>query len=375
MRPIYPVNEVIKMVGKIPGVFEGDPKSQLDDAGTYLAELISDHSRQSGPTISDPAAIGSEPVDVDNDGDSPDSDDGAGEPELGAVFSFTGNDDPEDVLARLAGARGDEYRRQEMLRGIDALGYYLTFHQRSYQWGIYLPLTGIACLAQDVFSKVVSDPLLRIHLAAHVILDHEYFHFAADYALSQIELLHAKPLFWPIANAPRRNELRVLEEELANGRMLRRLLYPPRALTARGAFSALREYTKRQPVGYRDGYRLVGSRHKLEDRILDHAQLAWKLGWDAEPPYGAEIQQLYPWARLYDLRRCPVHLIHDEARFGLGDLGLRFVQVIPGIVEDDRFRRDLRKMGNTVVERWEKTKGKLRQSTQAGGRAADEPGE
>ena len=39
---------------------------------------------------------------------------------------------------------GEAVRQKVDLDGMDALGWYVTFHQRSHPWGIYVPVSGLS---------------------------------------------------------------------------------------------------------------------------------------------------------------------------------------------------------------------------------------
>ena len=56
-----------------------------------------------------------------------------------------------------------ELQRQQQIRGIDALGWYVTFHQRRYQHGVHIPIEGVAKLSiQLLLSGKVNLPLDRM---------------------------------------------------------------------------------------------------------------------------------------------------------------------------------------------------------------------
>ena len=61
-------------------------------------------------------------------------------------------------------------------------------------------------------------------LAFRLIHQHEMFHFAADYALAQLEVLSGKPVWLPAREQLRDKMLgyRVHEEQLANAWMMRK---------------------------------------------------------------------------------------------------------------------------------------------------------
>lgn len=118
----------------------------------------------------------------------------------------------------------------QKIRGIDALGWYATFHQRSSQHGVHIPVEGVLCLVFNVFDKVRLPLARRIEISFHAILRHEIFHFAADCMAANWELATGVEVYWSARG--HRNALGhiELEEGLANAYMLRGFKHPSRLL-------------------------------------------------------------------------------------------------------------------------------------------------
>ncbi|MDP7724169.1 hypothetical protein [Mycobacterium sp. TY814] len=118
----------------------------------------------------------------------------------------------------------------QQIRGIDALGWYMTFHQRSSQHGVHIPVEGVLWLVLNVFDKVRLPLARRIEIAFHAILRHEIFHFAADCMAANWELATGVEVYW--SSRGHQNALGhiELEEGLANAYMLRGFKHPSRLL-------------------------------------------------------------------------------------------------------------------------------------------------
>jgi hypothetical protein len=166
--------------------------------------------------------------------------------------------DVDETFPALGGEAGEQIRRSFLLHGMDALGWYVSFHVVKVQWGIYIPVTGIAYLIKNALSKLTATLDAKIHIAFHAILNHELFHFGTDYTVAQAELIHQEPWWVPAKAAftERTPKYCVIEEQLANAYMLKAFRTMKPALRIRGKQRALREFTKVQPEGYCIGWRV-----------------------------------------------------------------------------------------------------------------------
>lgn len=165
----------------------------------------------------------------------------------------------EDTIAALGGVAGERIRKSMEVHGMDALGWYSTFHVTGVQWGIYLPISGIAYLMREAFHGLNVSWETKAHLAFHAILNHELFHFATDYAMAQAELALEEPWWAPAKIAFRAGSPNYCaqEEKLANAYMLKAFRTMKPALRVRGKQQALRDFTLLQPAGYCDGIQVA----------------------------------------------------------------------------------------------------------------------
>jgi hypothetical protein len=253
-----------------------------------------------------------------------------------------------------------------MLYGMDALGYYVSFHITGVQWGAYVLTSGIAYLIRNAFSSLSAPLTTKAQLAFHAILHHELFHFAVDYAVAQAELTHQDDWWLPAKTAFRRGTPNycVIEEKLANAYMLKAFRMTKRELRLRGKQEALREFTKQQPTGYKDGWQV-----RREDWERELKTLAWAYGehtkfkehpalWDHSLGYDWSAQ--FPIHPYIDWRYCPIHLVDDSHLLGVPSGWLNILSRLSVIQETEGFRNRLKKMSNVIRKAWDRTKSKLR---------------
>ena len=242
------------------------------------------------------------------------------------------------------GEGSGEVARQVQIKGTDALGWYLTFHLRAVQHGIYLPIEGIATLAVGALAALALPLERRFEIAFHAILRHELFHFGTDCMAANWELATGRAVYWWADAAYRGNSgYKEFEEALANAYMLRGLRHPGGVLRdSKGSYEALRVLCALQTPGYRDGPRYAKSRHDYIDgcRTLsaNFEEAAYKEIDDWEIPRDAlDTLIFYPNAVQIDWRRCPI-LVHDRLGMlaALG-IGIDFFERIERILETSSF--------------------------------------
>lgn len=268
-----------------------------------------------------------------------------------------------DVVAGLGGQESvDEILRSRLVKGIDGLGWYVSFHQIGAQWGIYLPVSGVVILASGALRDLPCDFATKIRLALRLIYQHELFHFAVDYGVAQIELM-SNHAIWTHVKAYMRSlppGYSVREEQLANAWMLRSLRRSSRMLKVRGSSARLRQFVRRQPEGYRDAEHILAAEPfalAVEDLVFDYAEISGALG--SEECEGLDCSALLPIHPDIDWRQCPVHVIHDEEEHGLPRVAIDLLRVATEIIETDAFRKDLLKLGSRIERAWPKTKEKI----------------
>ncbi len=354
MRPIHPkLSQLIDGLDQINGARRLELMTERDGPGEYVARRI--ELAQSRPA-DEYASHGMEPLaefEGNEFGDAPNF----AEP----VFCFPDGVNEEDVVRQLAGAQGDEFKRQALARGIDAYGWYMTFHQKALQMGVYIPIEGVAALAVHALSSTPITWASKLSFSLQFILAHERFHYAADVGIGRIECILEWPMWWPIRESRDLATMINLEEQLATAFALRRLRYS-RELGANKAYRDLVAFTKTLPPGYRVGYKLVNSRADLEDELLRLPMKSWKSAFDTDAQFGAGLHHLYPAFQQHELNRCPTHVLVDQARITLKDLPFHLIMSVQAMTESNAFLKRLQRLPASVRTKWEKTRRLLAES-------------
>lgn len=205
-------------------------------------------------------------------------------------------------------------------------------------------------MVQNAFNGLDASPAIKCKLAFHSILNHELFHFATDYAVSQLEMIWSDALWVPAREEIRGNEPHYLEieEKLANAYMLGHLRSAPKA---KGKTEALRQFVSKQPPGYRDGINVRSSQWDYELGLLVNAYFPI-------PDFAIDWSVLYPLSPRVDWRYCPIHVIHDERRLNISDIHVNLFAKIENIEESGSFQRQLNRLPVQIQKKWGKFKDK-----------------
>ncbi|MGH7156036.1 MAG: hypothetical protein ACREF3_19080, partial [Acetobacteraceae bacterium] len=278
---------------------------------------------------------------------------------------------PETTDAQVKNVLGNssgELERLRQIQGIDALGWYVSFHQRRFQHGVTIPIEGVVTLAAGALSGLKLPLAQRLKLAFHAICRHELYHFAVDCMAANWELAVGTEVYWKAKHRYRNSDGYIeVEEALANAYMLRGFRHPSRELAnSGGASPALRKYCSLQPAGYRDGPHYADSRRNYVNGCRElsarfqHVS-ATRLKWTVPGAFDALL--LYADPIRIDWTRCPI-IVQD--RFGLRDaLGIHalFPFAIAHVDETEGFRKAIAKLGSWFRELWDKRKECLARST------------
>lgn len=272
----------------------------------------------------------------------------------------------DESFPGLNGAEGKKISESVQLHGIDALAWYVSFHQPGVQWGVYIPISGLAYLMNRVFDKLPAPLETKAHLAFHAVLNHELFHFATDYTIAQAELAHQEAWYIPTKKATSQAHpgYCVWEEQLANAYMLSAFRSMKPALRVKGKQDALKAFVKQQPDGYRDALEVRPPHWNtlLENLALRFGENTTRskdhpLLW--EPGLGYNWPARFPIRPRIDWRYCPIHLINDSQRIGLPPEWLSYFSRLPEITETTGFQKKLKKLTPPIQRAWERTKEKL----------------
>lgn len=348
--------------------------TRLRDALAEIKEALTDQPPEDGPSGDDQALSNSaRPLwSAEDQGDSTGlaeipserGDESSPEGEFEPIFQLA----PwiEGGIPKLGSSQEARIKQDVLLRGIDALGWYSSFHVRGWQWGVYVKVSGLLYLAQAAFAKLDLEPAAKIQLAFRAILDHELFHFATDYAIGQTELAVHHAWWVPFKTSGRGREQ---EEKLANAYMLRRFRT---GLKLQGKQEALRSFTMQQPEGYKRAHEV-----KPDDWPSELAELAsmygafWGVAVDSYPE-GIVFGDAYDWEAQFPIRPavawryCPIHLVDDSQRFGLPEGWLEPFSRLEQIKESAAFKKQLSQLSLALQKAWERAKQKLRAAITSG---------
>jgi mRNA-degrading endonuclease RelE of RelBE toxin-antitoxin system len=148
---------------------------------------------------------------------------------------------------------------------------------------------------------------------------------------------------------------------MANAYMLRGFQHPRRLLAnSGGASPALRMYTKRQPVGYKDAHLYAKSRAAYVGGCRDlSTQIQHAAGQGRLVPPALDTFLLYADPFRVDWTRCPI-VISDrfDLRRQLG-ISIEFFTCLTEITETPKFQKSLDKLDRSVQRMWLDQKRKL----------------
>ena len=268
----------------------------------------------------------------------------------------------------LGGEKGIGVHNKVRQRGIEALAYYIPFHQTFVQWGIYLPESSIHHLAFEVFGGLKTTAEVKLRLAFQALHAHELFHFAAEYMAAQIEFFANEALFLRKIRDDKSRPLRydALEERSANAHMLRVLRYGSKGRRVNGAYKAMCAFVETMPEGYRDGRSFVSAQRFAETsrKLAEEYHTRLQSRYFA---HGADLLKLFPFEPGIDWRYCPIHTVPDSNESGLPPLGIRFIQRVDPVFEVPGFLKSLQRLPQNISNAWSTTKNKLATSAQLPG--------
>lgn len=244
-------------------------------------------------------------------------------------------------------------------RGFDALAWYVSFHNGG-PWGIFIPVLSLAYIEKRFLKRYRGTRFRKWQIGYDFLLQHELFHFAADYMCAQWEILLQAPCWSALTNYRKREGIDYLEieEKLANAYMLRQL-------NKRWTLSARRlilTAIEGSPPGYRDGVTCVDEQ-TFKSNLAELTKVY--IGLHAIEKEinllttGVDITAFYTLAERLDASQCPITIIHNEDRFGIPQIGTNFILKIPTIVESESFQKTFRKLDLSLQKRWKKKKQQL----------------
>jgi hypothetical protein len=340
------VSAIREGLATIQGAFRDEPIPEDSPVGSDPAIEI---ERPNSKCVNDPEsgdASSPAPIEDAPNSDASPADDGMNEePEV--IFEVPPNLTDADIRNALGEAGLAELQRLQQIRGIDALGWYVNFHQRRAQHGIYIPVEGVLVLAAGVLANLPVPAERKLELAFHAILRHELFHFATDCMVANWELTTGQAVYWTAKDALRNaNGYVEKEEALANAYMLRGFKHPSRLLAnSGGASKALHAYSAKQPPGYDEGPYYARSRSRYVEGCRDLAmgyQHRSRPRWLAPSAFDALLLYADPFR--IDWSRCPIFITDRFDLQRLLGIKIEFFQTLPYVEETEAFRKELKKL-------------------------------
>ena len=252
--------------------------------------------------------------------------------------------------------------------GTDALGYYRSFHITGRQWGVFITCSGVQYMAKQ-FSSLHLSRDVALKNAFQLILSHELFHFAVDYALSQLEIILRQPLWSPSKGSLLAKNPKYLlsEEKMANAYMMCRARTGRYDLKIPGKMDCLKRFIKKQPLGYCDA---LGVTYKSFDDGLSGLGIDLiseaRNGGAIIPSPGLEGFS-FDWPNIFqhspqvDWRYCPIFLVDDTKQLlnQLPDSYISAFAYIDSIEEPPKFRKKLSKLPSKIQKKWSELKSDI----------------
>jgi len=244
-------------------------------------------------------------------------------------------------------------------KGIEALAWYVSFHNSDDEWGIYIPMSSVHYLAGRLFTNDVKSENVKFDLAFNILLKHERFHFLADYAQTQIELLLGEPCRYLLGKQFQSGQYLEVEEAIANASMLLEM----RKISTKKQFGKIKNFVNSQPSGYRDAIPYFENfnlfEHGLSEVVKSYVGIV-ALGKNICLPIAS-----IDWASHFfttekiNWGECPVHILHDDERLQLPALVPKFLPCIPDIRETKKFYKKFSKLARQYQDSWVETKADL----------------
>ena len=285
------------------------------------------------------------------------------------IFEFAAEIDQDRLQAAMNGAEGDKIRQAVLANGVDGLGWYVPFHAKGAQWGIYVPMSGIAHIVVDVVWGLQTDLLTKFRIAFRAIHQHELFHFATEYMAGQWEALTEKPCWLPARQL--KDTARgyiLLEEECANTHMMRSFLGGRSSLRVEGRIPSMKNFVRKQPPGYREGD------HTREALFTERCELLARKYVDCIPDSRFHALDAFEFTRMYpplfpnlNWTYVPIHILNDGVRIGIPPDLLALFGSIENVDESDRFTRTLATLPIEIRNAWIRVKTRMRTSVRMQG--------
>lgn len=304
------ITEIRSNIADIPGVFIELPSEEADRSNDPAIKTLWSPDRDDGNT--------SDYI-CQSDDELPKFPDLTGPEEL---FEYGAEIDKDELVRALGGVAGNQIKQAKLHSngGLGALGWYIPFHVKNVNPGIYIPISSILFLVREYFWELETDFWTKFKLAFRAIHQHELFHFAVDYMAAQWEGITSSPCKFPgiIGLRSEKHGYILQEEELANTQMLFSFRWANKPLNIKGKTAALKKFVKNSKPGYCDALKntkVAMFDKKCEMLALDY--VAFIPGYEGQHLNAVNVNDLFLRFPRLDWRFCPIHILHDEKKYDL----------------------------------------------------------
>lgn len=253
--------------------------------------------------------------------------------------------------------------------GIEALAWYVSFHDDQSSWGIYIPLSSLAFIDEIYFRRLTVDRDHRFRTAWSLLLHHEQMHFAVDQACAWFELMLRAPIrrefmmrfkkSSPLSAVTTSEAYLEVEETAANAHMLRQI----GAAESRQIVAAVEKFVEKQPAGYRDGRKATGDipfADCVTETLRSYLAL-WAMEHHLDIGSRAiDLSRLVLSENRRALSECPVYTLDDLGEVGIAPGSVYFIQCISQIVETENFARQFQRQDLAVRRDWLKKREQIK---------------
>ena len=308
------IQEIRQVISNIPGAFWELPPEDAERSNDPAIKTLWDPERVNDSSLAPEMAGFS-----DEEESFPLGPDYSGPEE---IFEYAAEIDEKELVRALGGGKGEEIKQAILASktGGDELGWYLHFHFRNVNPGIYMPISSILYVVWNYLWHLPTDFQTKFKLAFRAIHQHELFHFAVDNMAAQWEGITSQPCLLPGKERLRdqQHNYNLLEEELANTQMLYSFRWANKPLNVKGKTEALRRLVKNSGPGYRDALKNTQIRdfdRKCEKLAVNYLRCI--SGYEGQHLAAVNINDLFLRFPRLDWRYCPIHILHDEKKFNL----------------------------------------------------------
>jgi hypothetical protein len=278
-------------------------------------------------------------------------------------------DEERETTRRAIEGDGPTARSDISRCGIEALAWYVSFHDDQRSWGIYIPLSSLALIDELYLGNLRMGRDRRLRVAWSALLLHEQMHFAVDHACAWFELMLRAPIrreFMarfnskpPLAAVTASEAYLEIEEMAANAHMLRQL----GRTKSRQIVRTIEQFVAKQPLGYREGLKATADTcfaGVMADTLRSYFAL-WAIEHrlDLGSP-AMNLSRLLPIGDHIVLAECPIYAVHDLEDVGAAPGSIRLIQCISEVVETDNFEKQLRRQDSAVRRDWLRRKEQIK---------------